>query len=64
MTIAEKIAQYLIDLPSEFAKALIAMLPIAKLRGALSVALTLYDLPVWSAYFWSIIGNMIPVFFN
>ncbi len=43
MTISEKIAQYLIDLPPEFAAALIAMLPIAELRGALPVALTLYD---------------------
>ena len=41
---------------------LIAMSPISELRGAIPIALTLYQLPLPSALFWSILGNMLPVF--
>jgi len=47
--------------PPELATALIAMIPIAELRVALPLALTTFDLPVSSAFFWSILGNMVPV---
>ena len=42
---------------------LIAMSPILELRGSLPIALGVYNLPVWSAFLFSIIGNLIPVFF-
>lgn len=42
---------------------LIAMSPIVELRGSIPVALGVYNLPVWSAYFISIIGNLVPVVF-
>ncbi len=42
---------------------LIAMIPIAELRGAIPVALVNFNLPVWSAYVWAVVGNMLPVFF-
>lgn len=47
--------------PPELATLLIAMLPIAELRAALPIALTVFKMSVWSAFFWSIIGNLLPV---
>lgn len=47
----------------EIATVLISMLPIVELRGAIPVAIGLYDLPVWDSFYLSVIGNMIPVFF-
>jgi len=42
---------------------LISMLPIGELRVAIPVGMTVYDLPFWSAFLWSFIGNIIPIFF-
>lgn len=42
---------------------LIAMSPILELRGSIPMALGVYDLPVWSAYLFSVIGNIVPVIF-
>lgn len=49
--------------PPEASTALIAMIPIAELRAALPVALVVYKLPLVSAFFWSIVGNILPVIF-
>lgn len=40
---------------------LIAMSPVIELRGSIPIALEMYHLPLWSAYFFSVLGNMIPV---
>ncbi len=40
---------------------LIAMSPIVELRGALPIALTVYKLPFSSAYFFSVLGNLVPL---
>ncbi|MBU4332379.1 small multi-drug export protein [Patescibacteria group bacterium] len=42
---------------------LTAMLPVAELRGSIPLALTVYNLSPIQAYIWSIIGNMLPIFF-
>ncbi len=42
---------------------LIAMLPIAELRVALPLALAVFKLSFWTAFFWSVLGNIIPVIF-
>ena len=42
---------------------LIAAIPIAELRAALPVAILVYKMPFWSALFWSVLGNMLPIFF-
>jgi len=47
----------------ELATMLIAMLPIAELRVSLPIALVVYKLPLAPAFFWSILGNMLPIFF-
>ncbi|MBU1167634.1 small multi-drug export protein [Patescibacteria group bacterium] len=51
------------NIPHELATVLIAMIPIGELRGALPIALTVYDLPLWEAYLLSVLGNIIPVVF-
>lgn len=50
-------------MPPEIATLLISMLPIGELRAAIPIALTIYDMPVWSAFIFSVIGNLIPVVF-
>lgn len=47
-------------LPAEWSTLLIATLPVAELRLALPLALTVTELNFWSAYFWSVVGNIIP----
>jgi len=42
---------------------LIAMTPICELRGAIPIALFQYDLSQLSAFFYSVLGNMIPSVF-
>lgn len=39
----------------------LAMTPIGELRVALPIAITVFKIPFWEAYFISIVGNMIPV---
>jgi len=61
----EQIAQFFGTLPKELVTVIIAMIPIAELRGAIPWALL--DPPVgggltWpNAYFFAVIGNLIPV---
>jgi len=38
----------------------IAMIPIFELRGAIPAA-EVWGMPLWSAYIWAVIGNMIPI---
>ena len=40
---------------------LIAMSPVVELRGSIPWAIASAGLPVWSAYFWSVLGNMVPL---
>lgn len=40
---------------------LIAMSPIIELRGSIPIALTIYRLPLWSAYLFSVLGNLVPL---
>lgn len=37
---------------------LIAMSPILELRGSIPIALTIYNLPIWSAFLFSVLGNI------
>lgn len=43
--------------------AFIAALPITELRGAIPIALTIYKMPVFTAYFFAVLGNIAPVIF-
>ena len=35
--------------------------PIGEIRLALPVAVLAYKLPIWEAFFWAVLGNMLPV---
>lgn len=50
------------NFPPQLSTLLIAMLPVAELRAAIPIALKIYKLSYFSAFFWSVIGNMIPAF--
>ncbi|OGI25843.1 MAG: hypothetical protein A3J76_04870 [Candidatus Moranbacteria bacterium RBG_13_45_13] len=49
------------NFPPELATFLIAMIPISELRAAIPVAIKIYHLSVWSAYLWSVLGNLVPM---
>jgi len=39
----------------------ISFLPIVELRGAIPVAMAVYKMSIWSAYFWSVFGSLISI---
>lgn len=45
----------------ELATFLIAMSPVVELRGSIPVAMNVYHLPAWSAFTWSVLGNIVPL---
>lgn len=49
-------------IPSEIIVVLLAMFPIAELRGSIPVAIGIYHLSPLSALFWSVLGNILPIF--
>jgi len=51
------------DLPPYIGTMLIANMPIGELRLSIPFALSVYKLTAIEAYFWSILGNLIPVLF-
>ncbi len=50
-------------LSPELSTFLIAMIPIGELRVAIPIALSVYHLSPIKAYFYSVLGNLIPGFF-
>lgn len=58
----EQIIESLTGIPPEIATLIISTLPVIELRGAIPVAIWKYELGVFSAYFWSVTGNIIPAF--
>jgi len=50
-------------LPQEIIILLISILPIFELRGAIPIAIGVYNMSVFSAFFWAVLGNIIPVIF-
>lgn len=61
MSFTQPILDFLASFPNWLTTVLIAMLPIFELRGSIPFALGKLDMPIWQAYLFSIIGNMIPV---
>ena len=47
--------------PVEATVVIISVLPVVELRGALMVAINLFELPWYQALYLTIIGNMLPV---
>jgi uncharacterized membrane protein len=51
------------DIPVELATIIVAMTPISELRGSIPLALGVWKIAPWTAFFLSVLGNMIPVIF-
>lgn len=54
---------FLQSLPDELATFFIAFIPIGELRASIPIGILTYKLPWWSVYIFSVLGNMVPVFF-
>ncbi|MGQ9628752.1 MAG: COG2426 family protein [bacterium] len=57
----DKILEALQSLPPPVVAIILAMLPILELRGAIPVVVGAYHIPVWKAYVYSVLGNIIPI---
>jgi len=49
------------NFPPELATFLIAMVPIGELRAAIPIGIKAYHLSAASAWFWSVLGNLVPM---
>ena len=49
------------NFPPQLAMFLIAMIPISELRAAIPIGIKVYHLSIWSAYIWSVLGNLLPM---
>ena len=61
MALEEIIIEFLEWLPPWVVVIFISIIPFVELRGAIPVAIFVYNMPWWEAYFLAVIGNMIPV---
>lgn len=50
------------NLPPELSTFLLAMIPVTELRASIPIALSVYKLSVFSAMFFSVLGDMVPMF--
>jgi len=57
----ETLTQWVSILPPEIASAILASLPVTELRAALPIALFVFKLPPLTAYFSTVLGNLIPL---
>ncbi|MBU1672672.1 MAG: small multi-drug export protein [Actinobacteria bacterium] len=48
-------------MPHWLATMLLAMIPLAELRGAIPIAHLTFHMPLWQAFIFAVIGNMIPI---
>lgn len=47
--------------PPEISTVALAALPVTEMRASIPIALTALNLPLWSAVFFSIVGNLLPI---
>ena len=48
------------NLSPQLATFLLAMLPLTELRASIPIALEIFNLSIWEAFFYSILGDIIP----
>lgn len=58
---AQEIISFFSSFPPELATFLIGMTPVGEIRLAMPIAVLAYKLPIWEAFFWAVLGNMVPV---
>lgn len=61
MSVADRITEFLAAFPDWFVIAFISMLPFVELRGALPIAIFVYDMNIAFAFTLCVVANMIPV---
>jgi uncharacterized membrane protein len=49
------------NFPPQLATFLIAMVPVSELRAAIPIGIKIYHLSAVSAWFWSVLGNLVPM---
>ena len=47
----------------ELTTMLLSMTPLVGIRGAIPLAIMVHEMDIYSAYFWAVLGEFIPVFF-
>ncbi len=50
-------------MPRELIVLIISMLPISELRGAIPIAVGVYEMSMLNAFCWAVLGNIIPIIF-
>ena len=54
------IIDFLQNLSPQLATFLLAMLPLTELRASIPIALEIFNLSIWEAFFYSVLGDIIP----
>lgn len=52
---------FLSGIPKEAAVMITGMIPVFELRGAIPLAMSVYKMTVWQAFFWGALGNILPI---
>jgi len=60
ISMLDQIIIFFSQFPPQLATFFLSMLPITELRGALPLAIFSFHLSFWQAYFFSVLGNLIP----
>jgi uncharacterized membrane protein len=56
--------QYLfMTLSPQIITMLVGAAPISELRGAIPLAIGVYQMSPWNAFFWAVLGNILPIIF-
>jgi len=50
-------------IPPQIITMFIGAAPLSELRGAIPLAIGVYNMPPWTAFFWAVLGNIIPIIF-
>lgn len=61
-SLIQSLAETLRSLPPQLAVMIIATLPLGELRASLPIGVLAYHMSILSSFFWSVIGNMLPVY--
>ena len=56
------IINFIQNLPPQLATFFLAMLPFTELRASIPIALEIFNLSIWEAFFYSVLGDVVPAF--
>jgi uncharacterized membrane protein len=61
MSVETSLLEILGSLPHWFAVLILGALPVSELRGAIPIAMGIYGMEPFEAFFFSVLGNLLPV---